>query len=454
MATRYRALAAPVDVSTGDSRRFAEGAIAADSLPLPLRLARADVGGHDGAVVVGRMDTIEIGPQIWTQITMFDDVDPARMPRLAEDVAEAMKLMDEGVIGLSVDLDDVEAEVVRKGTDDPADPADFATDEELELLITRGRIRSATLVAIPAFAETGGAFERLAEGDEAEDDDAVSEPENETDEDEPEFALVAAVGEDVFPVEAFVAPVEVDRLMPITYDWERGVAYGHVAPWNVCHEGIPDACVLAPRDRGEYRDFHTHRVPTSDGVVYAGRITAGGEHAPVSDDFTAHRVRRHHDDMTTVAYVRAHEDAFGIFVCGPIVPGLDEETREVLSRRKVSGDWRETDADLSMVEVLALGPGPRAISEPGFPVRAAFAAGRQIALVASLVPAPGEPPAAEGAPPRTVDLAEAFKQAYHVIKAEEQAEAKRLLDAAQARGELAAVLAAEARDDLARALGV
>lgn len=457
MATRFRALAAPVDASTGDQRRFAEGGITNQPLPMPGRWVREDVGAHDGAVTVASLTDVEmVGDQIWVTGHWYDDVDPAKLPRLAQDVAEAMHLAREGVLGFSVDLDDFEVAFVRPGTDEPLPEEElFDSDGQVEALITKGRIRSATLVAIPAYVETNHTIQFL---DATEDDEAVSEPDDAGDEDVPELALVASAG-DVFPVEAFVAPVEVDRLMPITYDWERGVAYGHVAPWNVCHAGVPDACILAPRDQGDYRDFHTHRVPTSDGVIYAGRITAGGVHPAVSDDITAHTVRQHHDAMTTVAYVRAHEDAFGIFVCGPLVGDLDEATREVLSRRKVSADWRETDAGLSMIEVLALGPGPRAVSEPGFPVRASFAGGRQIALVASLVPAPGEPPAVEEEhaatrPFENFSLTEIVRDTYRVIKTEEAAEARRHLDAAQARGELSAALAAEARANLARALGV
>lgn len=604
MGTRYRALAAPVDVSTGDQRRFAADQITADELPMPLRSAREDIGAHDGAVVVGKIDGLEITPdEIWVEYEMFDDIDPARMPRLAEDVAEAMTLMDAGVVGLSVDLDDYEAAIVKEGTSEPVTPEMMDDpDAAVEMLITKGRIRSATLVAIPAFAETKGSIQRLGS---VEDDEAVSEPDDEPDAN-PELALVAAVSGDtslpvadrglawdgpgaakrvfdaysdasgkvdksragraflwvdgdgsergqyklpfadlvdgkltiiprgvaataggrgvdstdgvdkkalksricalyakirktyddwpecpfegskaaaegmaslaaaaehealtastgaLFSVDAFTPPVEINRLTRITYDWELGIAYGHVAPWDLCHEGIAGSCVLAPKDSdGAYRQFHAHRVETDEGTIYAGRITVGGRHPETHDGITAHHVRHHHDEMTTVAYVRATEDEFGIFVCGPIVPGVDEETKQILSRRKVSADWRETVDGLSMIEVLALGPGPKAVSEPGFPVLAGFAAGRQIALVASLMPAPtievaaGQVITADMV--RALDMGEAFKVAYHTIKAEEAAEAERTAQATQLRVELAEVMSADAarvRDALAQAIGV
>lgn len=590
MATRFRALAAPIDMSTGDERRFSPN-ITVAPMPIPLRWPREDMGAHDGAVTIGAIDEVDIDDdEIWVEGRMFDDVDPAVTPRLAEDVAHAMTLAREGVLGISVDLDDYEASVVRKGTDEPL------TEDEIldpgmqaELLITKGRIRACTLVDIPAFAETNHTFELFENN---EDDEAVSEPEDEPDPNPELAALVAAVSGDtglpvgdraqawdgpgaakrifdaysdksgkidkaraskaflwvdgdgsergyyklgfadivdgkltiiprgvaataggrgvdstdgidreavkaricglyakirktyddwpacpfdkatmasaehaaltasvgaVFAFDDFTAPV-VDRLTPITYDWERGIVYGHVAPWGLCHEGISNACVLAPKDAsGNYREFHAHRVETDQGTVYAGRITSGGHHPEVHDGITAHHVRHHHDDMTTVAYVRATEDAYGIFVCGPIMPGLDAETREVLSRRKVSGDWRETVDGLSMIEVLALSPGPKAMSEPGFPVRTSFAGGRQIALVASLVPAPlveepGELPVYV-LPVEGFALSEAFRQAYHVIKDEEV----RKVEAGRLRMGLAESMrtdAARMRADLARTIGV
>jgi hypothetical protein len=162
----------------------------------------------------------------------------------------------------------------------------------------------------------------------------------------------------------------------------------------VCHEGFPDSCVLAPRAPGDgsYREFHVHRVMTNEGMIYAGRITAGGDHPSSSDPgITAHQVRREHDDKTQIAYVHANEDEFGIFVCGPLTrTDFDAATMQILSRRKVSSDWRETVDGLSMIEVLALRPGSRQVAEPAFPIRASFSAGRQTGLTMAISP---EPPA-------------------------------------------------------------
>lgn len=444
MGTKFTTLAAPVDASTGDRRRFAEDALTSQPLPMPLRWVRADVGEHNGAITLGAIQGIELsGTEARVGGVLFDDVDPARMPRLAEDVAEAMKLIEEGVLGLSVDLDAVDAILVRLGTDTPATEDDFNDpDAELEMLITKGRIRSGTLVAIPAFIETNHTIELEKVGEEVEDEE-VDETVEEVDDGEL-YALVASMGTaDLVPLAAFTPPVPITGPTPVTYDFAATppVVYGHVLTWDTCHEGFSDSCLLAPRDPagGSYHDFHTYRVETDGGTIYAGRITAGGQHAPL--DLDAHGVRRHHDAMARVADVRAVEDEFGLLICGPLRPGLDDDTLRILSRRKVSADWRETADGLAAIEILALPPGPRQVSEPGFPVeavRAGFAAGRQVALVASLGPEAPDPVAARPEP-----LAAMVREVYAAIKEEE---AKAHADAVAAESVLAELADVERRD--------
>lgn len=574
MATRFRTLACPVDASTGDQRRFAEGALTHQKLPMPLRWVRSDVGGHDGAVTFGAIQSVEFdGTDVWLEGAVFDDVDRETMPRLAEDVAEAMKLIEEGVVGISVDLDDAEAILVRAGTDEPLTEEDFADpDLDAEALITKGRIRSGTLVAIPAFVETNHTFE-LFPGEVAEptavvaslsgatdlpviDDrehewdgdaaagrifDAYSDEDGNVDkgqagraflwvdgdgalrgdyklgfadlidgelkiiprgvaataggrgvdatdipdsdkaavkgricslygqvraafEDWPECpfddrdaeaastaALIASVGvaERVIPLSAFTPPMPITGPTPITYDFTSTppMAYGHILTWNTCHAGFSDSCVLPPRDpSGEYRDFHIHPVETDAGVMYAGRITAGGVHAGL--ELGAHQVRKHHDTMEVVADVRATEDEFGLLVCGPIRDGLTDDAMRILSRRKVSGDWRESSDGMPLVEVLALKPGPRAISEPGFPVFG-FRNGRQISLTAALGPDAGDQTRAPG-------YAEIFRTAYTVIREEDARRASEANQRARLIEVLDAALAGDVemmRQELIRATG-
>jgi hypothetical protein len=410
MGTKFQTMLAPIGLSTGDGRRFAEGGISLDTLPMPFEWARSREGGHDGAVVVGAVQEAAVLTvkealaqgyvsaerakgmdqkltAVWARGELFDGVSREEMPRLAEDVAEAMHLIGAGTLGPSVDLDSFEGVPVFEGTDEEVtwerlEEIYEETGEEpkLELLITQGRVRAATLVSIPAFAETSRPLELAADEEPAEGDEDATEHAAEL------LALVASVSVETLPdVAAFSLP-ELAGPTPITYDTETGRVFGHIATWKTCHVGYADVCVTAPKDdSGAYAWFNRYPVETEDGTVWTGRITVGGRHAGLS--LNASATMAQYDTKTVAADVRAYEDEFGIVVAGVLRPGLDATTLQVLARRKVSGDWRETPGGLSLVEVLALSPGPRAHAEPGFPVPGTFSrGGRQVALTASLGP--------------------------------------------------------------------
>lgn len=419
MGTKFRTMLAPIDASTGDGRRFAVDAITLASLPFPFEWARTREGGHDGAVAVGAVQeatiaTIDeavkaewVSPEaakalgldgkssaVWARGELFDDVDRETMPRLAEDVAEAMHLIREGTLGPSVDLDSFEAVPVIEGTDTPVSWEDIedyydehGEEPALELLVTEGRVRAATLVTIPAFAETSRPME-LIEPDEteasadvvtaaSEDPDTIGEANREH-----VAALVASVATLSGPTAALFDRPALAGPTPITWDFDNGIVFGHIATWRTCHVGYSDVCVTPPRDTADYASFNRFPVETADGgVVWAGRLTVGGLHAPLAAG--ASQAMSAYDDKTVAAHVRAYEDEFGIVVAGVIEPGLDDRTKRVLSRRKVSGDWRETHQGMSLIELLALSPGPRQHSEPGFPVATHSRFGRQVSLTAA-----------------------------------------------------------------------
>lgn len=450
MGTRFRTLLAPVGVSTGDGRRFAENSITLAPTPFALEWVRERQGGHDGAVSIGSVEDVFTGTVfeavqngyigaeqtsgmdpdmvgVWAIGQMYDDVDRETMPRLAEDVATAMHLIENGTLGPSVDLDTFEGVPVMAGSNEPLTEAMFdlhfaATGEEpkVELLVTAGRVRAATAVSIPAFAETSRPFELLplADGEESH-----------------TLALIASAGvaERTLPAIASFSR-ELSGPTPITYDFETGQVYGHIATWQTCHAGYADVCVTAPRAQDAYASFNRFPVETADGVVWAGRITAGGRHAGLS--LAADATMREYDSKTAVAWVRAYEDEYGIAVAGVLTAEIGEGEKAILSRRKVSGDWRETSAGLSLLEVLALSPGPRAHSEPGFPVETFSRSGRQVALVASL----GPDAELLGVPTQTVGIDHAALAAAIV---DEQVRR-------QAREAAALSLAAEVRADAER----
>lgn len=164
MGTRWRGLLAPLGTSTGDGRRFLPGGVTHRELPMALKWQRTDEMGHDNSVVIGMCETIDMSDtEVWGEGELFDDVDPAQMPRLAEDVAEAKLLTSKGVIGPSVDPGAAAACLVEIGADEPIteerldellmESWDTGQEPPLEVLFTQYEIAAATLVTIPAFAE-------------------------------------------------------------------------------------------------------------------------------------------------------------------------------------------------------------------------------------------------------------------------------------------------------------
>lgn len=458
--TRFRTMLAPIGTSTGDGRRFASGSITLADLPIPLEWPRRREGGHDGAVTVGVIQEAAvmsigdalagdwISPEaakgmdqgaeaVFARGAMFDDVDRETMPTLAEDVATALHLAGEGTLGPSVDLDSFEARPVMTGTDEEMTwdaieeymAANGGSEPPMELLISTARVRAATLVPIPAFSETSRPFE-LIEPD----------PEQSPEDNAQTGALVASMASATatrHPATLFDRP-SLSGPTPITWDWAGGRVFGHIAMWRTCHTGYGDVCVTPPREAESYAWFNRFTVDTEDGSITAGRITVGGRHAAMS--LSASGAMADHDGKTVAAYVRAYADDHGIVVAGAIEPGLSAGDRAILDRRKVSGDWREIGGALSLVEVLALSPGPRSQSEPGFPVQTFAIGQRQISLVASFGP---DPAAFRSAP--ALDVEEIVRRTLAVERELAETEAR----GREARTELSQIILKE--DDAARA---
>ena len=125
----WHGVLAPEDEWSGDGRRFAAGALRNRDLPLPLTWQRASGEGHDGSVVVARIDSIErIDNMIHGEGVFIDTPETDEVVGL---IAEF------GKFGVSIDADDSEFEF---------------DEEENKVTFTSARIASASLVSIPAFA--------------------------------------------------------------------------------------------------------------------------------------------------------------------------------------------------------------------------------------------------------------------------------------------------------------
>jgi hypothetical protein len=143
---------APIDIATGDRRRFAPGALSTRQLPLQLSWQEKRAQGHDGSVVVGSLTGYEIAED-GTIMGRGYFLDPEIIP----EVRKAMHLVEHKVIGPSVDL---EPNMDVTWVDEQGDAFDTqqcqidgTCPDKPEALITEATIVGATLVPITAFAE-------------------------------------------------------------------------------------------------------------------------------------------------------------------------------------------------------------------------------------------------------------------------------------------------------------
>lgn len=357
---------------TGDGRLIEDGALRWDDLPIPLRVAFKDVGGHDGAEVCGRIETVERrdGGDIYATGTF--DLGSAVGTEAFRQVSGQMSN------GVSIDTDDVtfrimakadmpESDVADSGneSDTGADPegrvkvAAMSSSDELTV-IESARLRAATLVAVPAFATAriyaaGKAPAKPSEDAEPEETlEASAEPVSQSRDSLTAAAIPTAPPEAWFKDPALTGPTAL-----VVED--DGRVYGHIAAWGTCHIGQIGKCVEPPTSPSNYAYFRTGALRTAEGTsVAVGHLTMGTGHAGPRD--SANAAAEHYDNTGTVfADVAAGEDSYGIWVAGSLRPGITAEQVRVARSAPISGDWRTIRGSLELVGALA-------VNVPGFPV--------------------------------------------------------------------------------------
>jgi hypothetical protein len=356
---------APLGAASGDRRIFApDGDWSFRDLPLPLRWAREDAPGHEGAVTIGRITSGEIQPDGLAGSGDFIAAVP--------ETAEAVELLRAGVLYPSVDLDDFEFVY----TDAAGNPIDEMDDDEFEafldeegepyLLVTRGRVMAVTLVGTQAFPQA-----RL----ELVDADPAAESPGDAGVPVAAAGIPSGVGP-LYPRRAWFDDPGLGELTPVTVT-DDGRVFGHLADRD-CHLSFLNqgACVLAP-DEGGFDWFHRPEIRCDDGsMVAVGHITAGTGHPDLG--LSAAGAIEHYDHTgTQVAVVRAGRDAHGIYVAGALVPEATEEQVQLLRRSPLSGDWRVIGGQRQLVAALCVNVG-------GFPVvRGRASGGRAVTVLAS-----------------------------------------------------------------------
>lgn len=341
----------PEGISSGDKRHFQKGSLGLRTFPLPLLWQPLTGEGHDGAAIVGRIDSVErLDAGLGNAYGVFDTGPYG---------AEAQRLNEAGMLRwVSVDLD--KFEVDEDGSE---------IDPDGKMIIKKGRMMAATLVSKPAFQECTLELlpiEELQEG-------TVMD-------DHPQTVITAAANIAAsIPVEPpktwFDRPV-LNGPTPIRVT-DEGQVFGHIATWTTSHIGLPGS-TRPPRSSTDYSYFHTGLVRTDSGAdVKVGQLTLAGGHA--SMDKNAEAAAKHYDDTASALVdVHAGEDSYGIWVAGALRPGATPEQVRALRASAPSGDWRFIQGvGLELIAVCQ-------VNVPGFPIPQSLAAsGRINALVAA-----------------------------------------------------------------------
>jgi hypothetical protein len=362
---------APVNIESGDGRLIRPMALTYRDLPIPLMWQIKTGTGHDGAVVVGRIDSIEMlqNGSLGNARGMFDTNPYAR---------EAQRMVKEGFLrGVSVDLDRFQA--ISKADDslkEASENENIIGNDKTE--ISQGRVMGVTIVPKPAFQECSIEIDYDAmsgEAPEVVDGMYAGTPSDDKDAEALVAAALIAAGIPVAPPSSWFNNPNLDKPTPLTVE-NDGRVFGHIATWATDHIGLPFA-TKPPRSRSSYAYFHTGSLHTEDGdLVPVGQITLTGGHAPL--DASAASAAAHYDNTRSAwCDVHAGEDEFGIWVAGALRPSVSPEQIRAVRASAPSGDWRPVNGRLEMVAVCS-------VNVPGFPVTRAFvASGSLLSLVAA-----------------------------------------------------------------------
>lgn len=250
----WSGMVAPYGRPTGDSARmkrmFRAGTIANRQTPFALYWQPRTGGGHEGAVIVGRVDYVDVEDPdgIWAAGVLFD---PERVP----EAAQARFLLENKVVGPSVDLDDADFEVFDQVTGQPVHPdcGQFDTCPTHQVLVpSQARVAGVTLVGMPAFAEMGSSLE-MWDVDEDYDELCTTCPDDYVSQVNADFsALPFAPRSRAWNASAAAQRVEAFCRVDGEMDWER-----YASAFLVMEGGPAD-------------DLGTYRFPIAD--VVQGRL--------------------------------------------------------------------------------------------------------------------------------------------------------------------------------------
>jgi hypothetical protein len=173
-------------------------------------------------------------------------------------------------------------------------------------------------------------------------------------------SLLAGVGGPLQPPAAWFSDPGLKAPTRLTIT-DEGRVFGHLAQWRVCHVGIGNSCVVAPKSYTKYGIFKVGAVRCDDGSEFSiGKIVMGSAHA--NDQWGVMPARDFYDNTSmTAALVNVGEDQHGIWISGALTASMTPEKVAELRASSLSGDWRMYAGKLELIAALA-------VNSPGFPI--------------------------------------------------------------------------------------
>lgn len=336
------ALFAVAGVPTDDRRMLAADIeLNLRDFPLPLQWQERTGDGHKGSVTVGVIESMSVKDgEVRGSGYMLNN----------DNAVKALDLIQHGVCKPSIDMADATAVLAfADGTE--VTEGNFDATVPVFETYKKGTVTAATIVAIPAFGQTG-----LSMNTEREERGAVEDD---------EAALVAAAHDQAVYDPALFAAADPNLLHPmrLTMDSDTGRVFGFIATWKDQHRSVGFGNIRPPRSETSYEHFHTSPgVHLADGTVLpVGRLTVGIGHAPTRG-VSAAAAQAHYDNVSACwAMGRISEHRLGIFFSGVVAPWADPAKVQMGLASPVSGDWRPIgpNRNLELVAVLS-------VNTPGF----------------------------------------------------------------------------------------
>lgn len=361
---------------SGDGRMFQFGSLDWDTPPIPLMYQPANIGGHNGSVLVGQITRVMRKND---QIYGAGIIDLKAVHNGFEIGKEVYRLMSEEFLnGVSVDVDRVKNADVEMHFDADAGPM----DKPRLTVFKRGRIRGATLVAFPAFTEaaiylTGEVMTASAAG--IDENCGCTAP--------ADGPLVAAGHTIEIPdlpkAEWFNEPTDVQLSGALTVT-DQGRIYGLLAPAGTTHRAVK---TKVPTKNVDYSRFHKAETIVEGGSrVVTGVVTMNCGHASTVNYGTLdNRIEHYDNSCSVVANVRVGEREDGsVWVAGALTPFATAEQVTKMMACTLSGDWQPHPDRKGIREFIAA----LLVPVPGFAMAREMASVtlEDGALVASSVP--------------------------------------------------------------------